>query len=159
MGQLAILMDNNGRQIANPIVVDASVSWAARDGVAQAFDGSGARIAELHGARVEWIEAGGIRLSGMEPTNPGATAFRAQAWQFKPSVEMKTTMTFEDFWNDETGPKHFAGKPTSKDLARSAWDRATELAYQQRSPCDSCSDQLTTTSLVQGEAAEFGQGL
>lgn len=84
MGQLAILMDKSGKHIANPIVADASLSWAARDCVAQAFDESGKRIAELHGARVEWIEAGGIRLSGMEPTNPSATAFRAQAWQFKP---------------------------------------------------------------------------
>lgn len=84
MGQLAILMDSKGRQIASPEAVEAAVSWAARDGVAQAFNASGKRIAELHGARVEWIEAGGVRLVGMEPTNPGATAFRAQAWQFKP---------------------------------------------------------------------------
>lgn len=84
MGQLAILMDAKGRQIANPVFLEAAVSWSARDGQAQAFDTAGRRIAELNNARVEWIEASGIRLSGMEPTTPSATAFRIQQWQYKP---------------------------------------------------------------------------
>lgn len=84
MGTLALLIDRQGRQIEIPSAVEAAVSWNAKDGMAYAFTPSGQRIAELHNARVEWIEAGGIRLSGMEPANPDATAFRAQAWQYKP---------------------------------------------------------------------------
>lgn len=84
MPTLAMLFDNAGRSVANPESMAATVSWSARDGVAQAFNATGQRVAELHNARVEWIEAGGIRLTGMEPTNPGATAFRLQSWQYQP---------------------------------------------------------------------------
>lgn len=84
MPSLAILFDKSGRPIASPVTMEATVSWAARDGMAQAFNAAGQRIAELHNARIDWIEAGGIRIIGMEPTNPGATAFRLQSWQYQP---------------------------------------------------------------------------
>lgn len=83
MGSLAKLFDEQGGAIANPSVIEAAISWNTKDGVAQAFDGR-RMVAELHGARVEWIELGGIRLTGMEPVNSQATAFRLQSWHFKP---------------------------------------------------------------------------
>jgi hypothetical protein len=43
-------------------------------------------------------------------------------------------MNFEDFWMNETGPSHFAGLPTPKDLAQAAWDRAAALAHANYMP-------------------------
>ena len=40
-------------------------------------------------------------------------------------------MDFEEFWNNETGPSHFAGLPTPKDLARAAWNRAREVTREE----------------------------
>lgn len=40
-------------------------------------------------------------------------------------------MNFDDFWKNETGPAHFAGEPTAKDLARAAWNRAAELEREE----------------------------
>lgn len=82
MPTLAMLLDKTGCPIASPEQLNASVSWSARDGLAQAFDANGKRVAELHNARVEWIELSGIRIVGMEPSNLAATAFRLQAWQY-----------------------------------------------------------------------------
>lgn len=84
MPTLTFLFDANGREIPNPPMIPASVSWTTRDGIAQAFDPHGKRIAELRNARIEWIEAGGIRITGMEPMNPAGTSFRIQAWQYRP---------------------------------------------------------------------------
>lgn len=84
MGKLAILIDTKGRQVSRPLEIAATVSWAAKDAIAQAYDANGKLVHELHGARVDWIEAGGIRLTGMEPLYPGATAFRLQQWQYTP---------------------------------------------------------------------------
>jgi hypothetical protein len=77
------LFDDTGASIANREPVTATVSWRRADGVAQAFS-NGRLIAELRNARPEWVEAGGIRIAGMEPFTPEATAFRAQAWQHNP---------------------------------------------------------------------------
>lgn len=83
MGKLSVLMDANGRQIPNPKTIEASISWTAKDGIAQAFGVSNSLIAELHGARIDWIEAGGIRLSGMEPVS--GNIYRIQQWQYRPA--------------------------------------------------------------------------
>ena len=40
-------------------------------------------------------------------------------------------MDFEEFWNNETGPSHFAGLPTPKALARAAWNRAREVTREE----------------------------
>jgi hypothetical protein len=79
--QLAKLMDAKGRQIARPVAVPATVSFDARDGIAQAWQDGGTRLhAELHSARVVWIGSGGMRLEGMEPIDPGTRRYRAMAW-------------------------------------------------------------------------------
>ncbi len=70
--------------MAEPVPVIAMVSWRTADGIAQAFGADGKMVAELRGARVEWIEAGGIRIVGMEPVNQEASQFRIQSWQYKP---------------------------------------------------------------------------
>ena len=36
-------------------------------------------------------------------------------------------MDFEYFWENETGPSHFAGQPTPKGLAHAAWQAAMTL--------------------------------
>ena len=84
MPTIAFLFDHVGRSIDSPKPIEATLSWTAREGMAQAFDVSGKLIAELHHAQVNWIDAGGIRLTGMEPIPPDGTAFRLQAWQYKP---------------------------------------------------------------------------
>lgn len=84
MSTIAKLLAEDGSQYAQPVAREASVSWRANDGIAQAFDIEGRLLAELHGARVEWIEAGGIRITGMEATDATMTRFRAQAWHYKP---------------------------------------------------------------------------
>lgn len=80
---VAILFSKQGRAAQSPKVIEASVSLSAQDGVAQAFDASGRMVAKLHNARIEWIEAGGVRISGMEPTDLSETTFRVQAWQVR----------------------------------------------------------------------------
>jgi|JI6StandDraft_1071083.scaffolds.fasta_scaffold229708_3 hypothetical protein len=84
MGKLALLMDHSGSEVHNPSPIEASISWTARDGKAQAFNDSGKMVAELHCARIQWIEAGGIRIIGMEAMTPGDTTYRAQAWHYIP---------------------------------------------------------------------------
>ncbi|ENO78046.1 hypothetical protein B447_15074 [Thauera sp. 27] len=80
---VAILFSKQGRAAQSPKLIEATVSWSAQDGVAQAFDASGRMVAKLHNARIDWIEAGGVRISGMEPTDSSETAFRTQAWQIR----------------------------------------------------------------------------
>lgn len=84
MPTICKLFDDTGASIEQPELVIATVSWRQADGVAQAF-ANGRVIAELRNARPEWIEAGGIRIVGMEPTTPEAMTFRAQAWQYNPN--------------------------------------------------------------------------
>lgn len=83
MGTVCKLFDDDGRMISDPVPVTATVSWRTIDGIAQAFGDDGRMLAELRGARVEWIEAGGIRIAGMEPVNQAAMQFRIQAWPYK----------------------------------------------------------------------------
>ncbi|MEJ6003867.1 hypothetical protein [Paucibacter soli] len=75
------LMTDDGSQVANPEAVAGSVSFSAKDGKAQAWGADGRTLlAELVGARVAWIEAGGIRIEGLEPVDLEGARFRAQAW-------------------------------------------------------------------------------
>lgn len=74
----------DGRAAAAPEPIQAEVSWRAADGLAQAFRSDGKLVAELQNARIEWVEAGGIRFSGMEATDETNTEFRVQAWQYRP---------------------------------------------------------------------------
>ncbi|MEJ6003755.1 hypothetical protein [Paucibacter soli] len=79
--KFAKLMTDDGQQIAMPVAVEGSVSFQSKDGKAMAFGEDGRTVlAELTGARVAWIEAGGIRLEGLEPIDLGGLRFRAQAW-------------------------------------------------------------------------------
>lgn len=84
MGTIAKLFADDGSQHRQPAEYEASVSWRSADGVAQAFGTDNRLIAELHGARIEWIEAGGIRIVGMEAVDATMARFRAQAWHYKP---------------------------------------------------------------------------
>jgi len=81
VGTVALLINKKGQQITHPVPVEATVSWRASDGVAQAFSSAGKLLAELQYSRVEWIDLGGIRIVGMEQN--GLT-FRAQSWHYKP---------------------------------------------------------------------------
>jgi hypothetical protein len=84
MSTICKLLNEHGASIASPALINATVSWNVRDGVAQAFDEAGRLIAELRHARPEWIEAGGIRIVGVEPKAPGSFEVQAQAWQYDP---------------------------------------------------------------------------
>lgn len=84
MPTICKLLDVDGCPVPEPALIEATVSWRQADGIAQAFDPSGRMVAELRHARPEWIEAGGIRLVGVEPAGPGASAVRAQEWQYNP---------------------------------------------------------------------------
>lgn len=80
--KFAKLMDDKGRQIAEPVAVEGSVSWTLTEGQAHAWSADGENLlAEMIGARVVWIGAVGLRISGLEPININATKFRAQEWQ------------------------------------------------------------------------------
>lgn len=82
--RLCKLYGLDGVAVAAPVSFPAQVSWRAADGIAQAFDSAGKLVAEMHNARIEWIEGGGIRFCGMEATDATYTAFRVQAWQYRP---------------------------------------------------------------------------
>lgn len=78
--KFAKLMDDKGRQIDNPEAVDGSINWSP-DGKAHAWAADGKTcLAEMHGSRVVWIGAAGIRLDGMEPIDGLGTRYRAQSW-------------------------------------------------------------------------------
>jgi len=81
--KFAKLLDDAGRQVREPVAVPGSVSFDAREGVAQAWDEDGrALIAVMVKARVVWMGAAGVRLEGMEPVEgPGGTQYRAMEWQ------------------------------------------------------------------------------
>ncbi len=81
--KVAKLLDDSGRPIREPVAVPGSVSFDAREGVAQAWAADGRTlIAELVKARVVWMGAAGTRLEGMEPfEGPEGTQYRAMEWQ------------------------------------------------------------------------------
>lgn len=81
--KVAKLLDDSGRPIREPVAVPASVSFDAREGVAQAWAADGRTlIAELVKARVVWMGAAGTRLEGMEPfEGTEGTQYRAMEWQ------------------------------------------------------------------------------
>jgi len=81
--KVAKLLDDFGRPIRDPEAVPGSVSFDAREGVAQAWTEDGQRlVAEMVKARVVWMGATGVRLEGMEPfEGPDGTLYRAMEWQ------------------------------------------------------------------------------
>lgn len=81
--KVAKLLDESGRPLREPVAVPGSVSFDAREGVAQAWDlGGRTLIAEMVKARVVWMGASGMRLEGMETfEGPGGTCYRAMEWQ------------------------------------------------------------------------------
>lgn len=81
--QVAKLLDERGRPVREPVSFSGSVSFDAREGVAQAWDAEGRTlVAEMVKARVVWIGAKGLRLEGMEPfEGPEGIQYRAMEWQ------------------------------------------------------------------------------
>ena len=82
--KFAKLLDDDGQPLRDGEVVEAQVSFNAREGIAQAFaPGQRAPIAEMVKARVVWMEAAGVRLEGMEPYvgEDGRQRYRAMEWQ------------------------------------------------------------------------------
>lgn len=81
--KFAKLLDDAGRPVREPAAVPGSVSFDAREGVAQARAEDGRTlIAQMIKARVAWIGATGVRLEGMEPfEGPEGTQYRAMEWQ------------------------------------------------------------------------------
>ncbi len=87
----AKLMNTQGGRIDRPTAVEASISYTAKDGRAFAFAADGKTlIAEMEGARVDWIAAGGVRLVGLEPINMEKTKFRPMEWQWLPDGRNST---------------------------------------------------------------------
>ena len=79
--QFSKLFNDDGEMIDDPTVVPTSVSWDARDGVAQAWTPDGLHlIAEMHAARVVQISMYGMRIEGMEPINVSRNKFRVMSW-------------------------------------------------------------------------------
>lgn len=78
------LYAEDGTAIGEPVAFVGEVSWRLTDGQAQAFSPDGKLLAEMHNAKVEWIEAAGIRISGMEALDSSNTKFRVQAWHYRP---------------------------------------------------------------------------
>lgn len=81
--KVAKLLDDAGRPVREPVAVPASVSFDAREGVAQAWAADGRTlIAEMMKARVVWVGVAGARIEGMEPfEGPDCTQYRAMEWQ------------------------------------------------------------------------------
>ena len=81
--KFAKLLDQDGLPIRDPVAMLGSVSFDAREGVAQAWAADGqTMVAEMVKARVVWIGAAGIRLEGMEPYEGAkGTKYRAMEWQ------------------------------------------------------------------------------
>lgn len=77
------LLTKDGAPVTTPEAVEGSVSFDAKDGVAQAWAADGkSMLASMDKARVAWIGAKGMRLEGMEPFERGQlTHYRAMEWQ------------------------------------------------------------------------------
>ena len=84
MPTICKLLDDLGQPLAEPVVIDAVVSWRQADGIAQTFERSGQIITERRHARPDWIEGGGIRMVCIEPVVPSASAVRGKEWQYNP---------------------------------------------------------------------------
>ena len=84
--KFAKLLDDAGRPIREPVAVLGSVSFDAREGVAQAWTANGrSLVAEMVKARVVWMGAAGTRLEGMEPVEgpDGRTSFDTPQQAFR----------------------------------------------------------------------------
>jgi hypothetical protein len=81
--KFAKLIDPEGCPVEAPEAVPGSVSFDARDGMAQAWAPDGRTLlAQMVKARVVWMGAAGVRLEGMEPfEGPKGTQYRAMEWQ------------------------------------------------------------------------------
>lgn len=81
--KIAKLLDDAGRPLREPVAVPGSVSFDAREAVAQAWAEDGRTlIAQMVKARVVWMGAAGARIEGMEPfEGPDGTRYRAMEWQ------------------------------------------------------------------------------
>lgn len=80
--KFAKLLDEAGAHVQEPLAVPATLSFDAKEGLAQAWADDGRTLlAEMHCARVVWIGATGIRLEGMEPVEDATGRYRAMAWQ------------------------------------------------------------------------------
>ena len=87
--RFAKLRNENGMRVAHPEQIECSSVTLQHDtGEAVAWDKDGNKaLAELQCARVDWMEPGGVRISGVERI-PNTTTFRAQEWQVQ--TETKT---------------------------------------------------------------------
>ena len=87
--RFAKLRNENGWRVAHPEQIEcSSVTFQSETGEAVAWDKDGNKaLAELQYARVDWMELGGVRISGVERI-PNTTTFRAMEWQVQ--TETKT---------------------------------------------------------------------
>lgn len=87
--RFAKLRNESGMRVAHPEQIEcSSVTFQSETGEAVAWDKDGQKpLAELQYARVDWMELGGVRISGVERI-PNTTTFRAQEWQVQ--TETKT---------------------------------------------------------------------
>lgn len=80
--QFSKLMNKQGAHIPHPEQIPCDgLTYNNATGTALAWDADGGLLAEMTRARVAWIEAGGMRLEGVEQVGP--TEYRAMAWQIK----------------------------------------------------------------------------
>ncbi len=80
--QFGKLMNKQGVPIPYPeLIACDGVTYNNATGTAMVWDADGGLLAEMTCARVAWIEAGGMRMEGVEQVGPNE--FRAMAWQIK----------------------------------------------------------------------------
>lgn len=79
MGTIRKFFHKDGRQAVQPLTVSGSVSWDAHECVARAYDDEGEEVDELRCAKVEWVEKGDVRFTGISPSDAGP---RMQLWHY-----------------------------------------------------------------------------
>lgn len=79
MGTIKKFFHKDGRQAVQPLTVSGSVSWDAHECVARAYDDEGEEVDELRCAKVEWVEKGDVRFTGIAPSDAGP---RMQLWHY-----------------------------------------------------------------------------
>ena len=83
--QFTRLLDGVGAELPKPASAGVvELSFNAGEGKAQVFSGRDC-LAELEDARIVWIEAGGIRLHGVERIS--ANQVQYQRWHLTPRQE------------------------------------------------------------------------
>jgi hypothetical protein len=82
-GSMSRLYTDDGSMVDDLVTIEALVTFREEDGIARAMGTGGKVLGELKNAKVVWIRAGSIGITGVETRAPD-DVLRDQAWFYVP---------------------------------------------------------------------------